>query len=116
MQSGGELRRTTLTGAMLPAQVVRRDVAARDVVTLWLAQPGTTRAPALYRPGQVITLAVPAHSATPYRSYSLGSDGSPDRPWEIIVKRQEAGAVSTFLCDRAVPGMMLSATAPGPRR
>ncbi|HEV2457271.1 MAG TPA: 2Fe-2S iron-sulfur cluster-binding protein, partial [Ktedonobacterales bacterium] len=112
MQSGGELRRTTLTGAMLPAQVVRRAVAARDVVALWLVEPGTTQAPAPYRPGQVITLAVPAHSGTLYRSYSLSSDGSPDVPWEIIVKRQEAGAVSTFLCDRAVPGMVLSATAP----
>ena len=112
MRRVGDSGHRAPAGATLPAQVVRRDVAAREVVTLWLAQPGTTRSPASYRPGQVITLAVPAHAWTLYRSYSLGSDGSPERPWEITVKRQEAGAVSTFLYDRAVPGMVVWATPP----
>src|SRR5206468_3866222 len=55
---------------LLTVQVVRREMAARDVVALWLAQPGTQRAPAPYRPGQFITLALPSASDTLYRSYS----------------------------------------------
>lgn len=97
---------------LLTVQVVRREMAARDVVALWLAQPGTQRAPASYRPGQFITLALPSASDTLYRSYSLCGYGRPDAPWEITVKRQHAGAVSTFLYEHATPGMLLYAREP----
>lgn len=97
---------------LLTVQVVRREMAARDVVALWLAQPGTQRAPASYRPGQFITLALPSASDTLYRSYSLCGYGRPDVPWEITVKRQHAGAVSTFLYEHAAPGMLLYAREP----
>lgn len=99
----------------LPVCVVHRAVAARDVVTLWLAQPGTFVAPAPYQPGQFITLALPTSERrydTLYRSYSLCGDGSRDRPWEITVKRQHAGAVSSYLYEHAQIGMLLSASPP----
>ena len=97
---------------LLTVQVVRREAAARDVVALWLAQPGTERAPAPYQPGQFITLALPSASETLYRSYSLCGYGRADYPWEITVKRQHAGAVSSFLYEHATPGMLLYASPP----
>jgi ferredoxin-NADP reductase len=94
-------------------EVVGRLVAARDVVTLWLAQPGTTRAPAPYLPGQFITLALPTNQGTTIsRSYSLCGDGSPERPWEITVKRQHAGMVSSYLFDRVGLGTRVQARGP----
>lgn len=97
---------------LLTVQVVRREMAARDVVALWLAQPGTQHVPAPYRPGQFITLALPSARDTLYRSYSLCGYGRADAPWEITVKRQHAGAVSTFLYEHAAPGMLLYSREP----
>jgi ferredoxin-NADP reductase len=93
-------------------QVVGRVQAARDVVTLWLAVPSTLQAPAPYKPGQFVTLALPTDRGSLYRSYSLCGDGSADRPWEITVKRQRAGLVSTYIYDRVVPGMVLYVSDP----
>ena len=99
--------------AALAAQVVRREVAAEGAVTLWLAAPGTQYAPALYAPGQFITLFLPAANGTTFsRSYSLCGDGRADQPWEITIKRQEGGLVSPYLCERILPGMVLRASAP----
>ncbi len=93
-------------------QVVGRVQTARDVVTLWLALPGTLQAPAPYKPGQFVTLALPTDRGSLYRSYSLCGDGSADRPWEITIKRQHAGLVSSYIYDRVVPGMILYVSAP----
>ncbi|HEX9414466.1 MAG TPA: 2Fe-2S iron-sulfur cluster-binding protein [Ktedonobacterales bacterium] len=93
-------------------QVVARVPAARDVMTLLLALPGTQRAPAAYRPGQFITLAFPTERKTLYRSYSLCGDGRADAPWEITVKRHEAGLISRYLYDRVHPGAILQASVP----
>src|SRR5215831_16996635 len=93
----------------VPVQVIGRAQAANDAVTFWLAAPGTTRSPMPYLPGQYITLAfTPSpqagqHLPTLYRSYSLCGDGVPQQPWEIAVKRQRAGLVSTFLYDHILP-------------
>ncbi len=97
------------------AQVVGRAVTARNTVTLWLAAPGTTRAPAPYQPGQFVTLALPsgAQRQVIYRSYSLCGDGRPDQPWEITVKRRAGGVGSGYLHDRVTPGMTLPVSAPG---
>lgn len=103
---------TTPSTAMLPVEVVRRELAARDVITLWLAKPGATNAPAAYIPGQFVTLALPDDRETLYRSYSLCGDGRSDRPWEITVKRQHAGLVSTFLYEQATIGDILYASMP----
>ena len=107
-----DLRSSSLSSAILPVQVVRRELAAREVITLWLAQPGTTRAPAPYVPGQFITLALPDGRDTLYRSYSLCGDGRAEHPWEITVKRQHAGLVSSFLYDRVDPGTVLRSSRP----
>jgi ferredoxin-NADP reductase len=96
----------------LTVQVIGRAEAAREAVTLWLAQPGTQRAPAPYRAGQFITLALPSARGTLLRSYSLCGDGDTDRPWEITIKRQPDGAVSPLLCDRVLPGMALKTSLP----
>lgn len=101
------------SGRHVVVQVVGAHVAARDTVTLVLALPGTRKAPAAYRPGQFITLALPAADGTAlYRSYSLCGDGRADRPWEITVKRARGGMVSQYLIDRVRPGMQLTASLP----
>src|SRR5215469_3149332 len=103
----------------VPVQVIGRAPAARDAVTFWLAAPGTTYAPMPYLPGQFMTLAfTPPSQAnqqarTLYRSYSLCGDGNPQHPWEITVKRQNAGLVSGFLYEHVLPGMVLYASRPG---
>ena len=94
------------------AQVVGRVAAARDAVTLWFATPGTHRAPAAYRPGQFITLALPTTRGLIYRSYSLCGEGRADAPWEITIKRQEGGVASNYLYATAQPGMIFQASAP----
>ena len=97
---------------MLQAQIARVERIDGDAVQIWLVAPGTGRAPAPYLPGQYVTLALASTAGTLYRSYSLSSDGRSDRPWEITVKRHRDGAVSSFLCERATPGMLLYATPP----
>lgn len=97
---------------LLPLVVVGRKETARDTVTLWLAAPGGQDAPTPYAPGQFITLAMPTPRGTLYRSYSLCGAGDPKLPWEIAVKRQRAGAVSSYLFNHARPGTQLYASPP----
>jgi len=66
--------------ATVPAQVVRREVIARGVVSLFLARPGTQMAPAPYTPGQFVTLVLPSAQGPVYRAYSLSSFGRLDQP------------------------------------
>jgi ferredoxin-NADP reductase len=79
---------------------------------LSLALPGTRRSPGTYLPGQFITLAFPGNNTTYYRSYSLCGDGQSDQPWEITVKRQNAGIVSSYVYSHVRPGMVLQASMP----
>lgn len=97
---------------MLPVQVVRREVIAPDAVSLFLALPGAEQAPAPYLPGQFVTLALPTQRQTLYRSYSLSSDGNPNQPWEITIKRLHLGVVSTYLYDQVQEGTLLYASMP----
>jgi 3-ketosteroid 9alpha-monooxygenase subunit B len=97
----------------LAVQVIRREMAASDAVTFTLAVPGKSGAPASYLPGQFITLALPTSSGkTLYRSYSLCGDGSPQKPWEITVKRVPNGRVSNYLIDRVEAGAVLRVSLP----
>jgi ferredoxin-NADP reductase len=96
----------------LTVQVLSVSPASANAVTIRVVAPGTTRAPAPYQPGQFITLGFSMGGETLYRSYSLCSDGRPDAPWEITVKRQSGGRISNYLNDVAKPGMLLSASAP----
>ncbi|PWT70263.1 MAG: hypothetical protein C5B60_12375 [Chloroflexi bacterium] len=93
-------------------QVLAVTPAARDTITLALALPGTGRSPGTYLPGQFITLAFPGSNTTYYRSYSLCGDGQSDQPWEITVKRQNAGIVSSYIYSHVRPGMVLQASMP----
>ncbi len=97
---------------MAPVQVIGRRAAAPGVVTLALARPGTTQAPAPYLPGQFITLALPTPRGTITRSYSLCGDGRTDCPWEITVKKARGGVGSSFLNDTVREGMLLYASPP----
>ncbi len=97
---------------MLPVQVVARDDIAPDVVSVQIVLPGTSQAPAPYLPGQFVTLALPTHQDTLYRSYSLCSDGDPSRPWELTIKRMQMGAVSNYFYQSVAPGTLLYASLP----
>ena len=97
---------------MLPVKVIRREIATEDTVTIYVVLPGTTQSPAPYLPGQFVTLALPTPRETLYRSYSLCGDGDPERPWEIAVKRQHMGAVSTYFYNSVEEGTLLYASLP----
>ncbi len=97
---------------MLPVQVIHREVIAPDVVSLFIVLPGTQQAPAPYRPGQFVTLALPTRRDTLYRSYSLCGDGDVKQPWELTVKRIEMGAVSTHFYNSVREGTLLYASLP----
>ena len=99
--------------SQIAVEVVGRAETAQDAVTLWLAQPGTKRAPASYLAGQFITLALPGpRGETLYRSYSLCGDGRAETPWEITIKRQEGGQASNYLAYDVQPGAILHASQP----
>jgi ferredoxin-NADP reductase len=93
-------------------QVLAVTTVAQDTITLALALPGTGRSPGEYLPGQFITLAFPGTNTIYYRSYSLCGDGQSDQPWEITVKRQNAGIVSSYIYKNVRPGMLLQASMP----
>jgi ferredoxin-NADP reductase len=93
-------------------QVLSVTPVARDTITLALALPGTRHSPAAYLPGQFITLAFPGSNTIYYRSYSLCGDGQSDQPWEITVKQQNAGIVSSYIYSHVRPGMLLQASMP----
>lgn len=101
---------TASTTNQIAVQVVQRDLILPDVLKLTLAAPGTTQAPAPYRPGQFITLPIRSAHQTFYRSYSLCGEGRPDRPWTITIKRVPHGLISSYLHDMVQVGMILHAS------
>ena len=80
-----------------------------DVVSVSLGLSDEADLPPV-RPGQYLTLRVPAMGdRPPVRNYSLSA--VPDaRTWRVSVKRE--GTVSRFLHDHAAPGWTLEAAAP----
>lgn len=97
---------------MLPVEVIRREVIAPDVVSVFIVLPGTEQAPAPYLPGQFVTLALPTPRETLYRSYSLCGDGDASHPWELTIKRVEMGAVSSYFYASVHEGTLLYASLP----
>lgn len=97
---------------MWPVQILRREAVAPDSVSIYLVRPGTRQAPAAYRPGQYITLAIPIGHDTVYRSYALQGDGNPHRPWIITMKRQQLYGISTPLSQRIQEGGLIFASVP----
>lgn len=92
---------------VFPVQVICHEVIAPDVVTLSLAQPGTTHTPGPFLPGQFITLAIPGPDGVLYRSYSLCGTSDPRAPLEITLKRVPGGMVSNYLFETVKVGMIL---------
>ncbi len=97
---------------MVPVQVIAREQASPDSVTFFITLPGTEQAPAPYLPGQFVTLALPTPQETLYRSYSLCSDGNSSAPWEITIKKQHKGAVSTYFYHHVDEGTLLYSSLP----
>ncbi|MGO8946616.1 MAG: 2Fe-2S iron-sulfur cluster-binding protein [Ktedonobacterales bacterium] len=97
---------------LITLQVLAVTPVARDTITLALVLPGTSRPPGSYLPGQFITLAFPGTNTVYYRSYSLCGDGRGDYPWEITVKRQNAGIVSSYIYSHVRPNMLLQSSLP----
>lgn len=97
---------------MIPVRVIRREEIAPNVVSFFIALPGTSQSPAPFLPGQFVTLAIPTPNDTLYRSYSLCSDGTHDAPWEVTIKRVHEGAVSTYLHDHVKAGTLLYSSLP----
>jgi ferredoxin-NADP reductase/MOSC domain-containing protein YiiM len=63
------------------------------------------------RPGQFLTLRVPAGDPAPLRSYSLSSDGARMR-YRISVKREDQGRVSSWIHANVRAGTVMEAAAP----
>jgi ferredoxin-NADP reductase/MOSC domain-containing protein YiiM len=63
------------------------------------------------RPGQYLTLRVPADDPAPLRSYSLSSSGARTR-YRISVKREEQGLVSSWIHTNVHTGTVIEAAAP----
>lgn len=97
---------------MLRVKVIRREEIAPGVANVSIVLVDTKQAPAPYLPGQFVTLALPTPRETLYRSYSLCGDGDASRPWELILKRMEVGAVSTYFFDTAQVDTLLYASLP----
>jgi ferredoxin-NADP reductase len=106
---GGDTNKITSRSApgAIPVQVIRHELIAPDVVTLFLAQPGTRQAPGPYLPGQFITLVIPGNDGNTYRSYSLCGNGHARDPWEITLKRIPGGVISNYLHDKVKVGTLL---------
>ncbi len=112
MQPTNQSRHPAAPANMFPVRVVRREVVAREVISLFVAAPDGRRAPAHYLPGQFVTLAFRSEQGMVYRSYSLCGVGRADEPWEITIKRMRKGVVSRFLYDSAKVGTWLYASSP----
>lgn len=108
--TGGLLHVSPAT--MQRVQVIDRVEIAPGVVSISIVLVDTNQAPVPYLPGQYVTLALPTPRETFYRSYSLCGDGDASRPWELILKRMEAGAASTNFFDMAQIGALLYASLP----
>ncbi|AEF40866.1 ferredoxin--NADP reductase [Hoyosella subflava] len=83
-----------------------------DAATL-VFEPPPSGAPLVYQPGQFLTVRVPDSGAGSVgRCYSLCSSPATDARPAITVKRVSGGTASNWLCDNAIPGLVLDCLAP----
>ncbi|MGH3780802.1 MAG: MOSC domain-containing protein, partial [Pseudonocardiaceae bacterium] len=80
------------------------------VASISLTDPDGAPLPAA-RPGQYLTVRVPAGPGGAVRSYSLSSAPSSDT-YRISVKREPSGLVSSYIHDSVRPGTQLQVAAP----
>lgn len=92
----------------LRVAATRRESSAVESIELETTDGTTLPVP---RPGQYLTLRVPAGDPAPLRSYSLSSGGARTR-YRISVKRDEHGVVSRWLHANVRAGMLIDAAAP----
>ncbi|KTR94520.1 hypothetical protein NS220_08935 [Microbacterium testaceum] len=100
-------------GVDLPVSRVVRETA--DAVSISFAVPDAHVEEFSYRPGQFVTVRVPAGPGDGdryARSYSLSSAPGLDRELTITVKRTPGGRASGWLVDNAREGMTLRVLAP----
>lgn len=85
-----------------------------DAVSIVFAAPPNARAEFAYKPGQFLTLRVPAGSDADAvsRCYSLSSAPDIDEHLKVTVKRTVGGHASNWLCDNARAGMTLESLRP----
>ncbi|MDM2420323.1 ferredoxin--NADP reductase [Mycobacteroides abscessus] len=85
-----------------------------DAVSIVFAAPQEFRAEFAYKPGQFLTLRVPAHPDADAlsRCYSLSSAPGIDEHLKVTVKRTAGGRASNWLCDNARAGMVLESLRP----
>lgn len=100
---------TPSTYALEVLEVVTETV---DAVSIVFAAPDHARADFAYKPGQFLTLRVPAGANAVSRCYSLSSAPDIDEHLKITVKRTTGGKASNWLCDNAHVGMVLESLRP----
>ncbi|OHT85404.1 ferredoxin--NADP reductase [Mycobacteroides saopaulense] len=85
-----------------------------DAVSIVFALPPDARADFAYKPGQFLTLRVPAgaDAEAVSRCYSLSSAPDIDEHLKVTVKRTTGGQASNWLCDNAHAGMVLESLRP----
>ena len=83
-----------------------------DVKTFRLMNPLGGVLPFSYLPGQFLTVTVPIDGKPVRRSYTIASSPTQHDYAEITVKREEEGAVSSFLHNRVQQGDLLESSGP----
>jgi 3-ketosteroid 9alpha-monooxygenase subunit B len=86
-----------------------------DACSIWLEVPEAQRDAFAYRPGQFLTVRLPAESEAIQRCYSLSSTPGLDGDLRITVKRVTGGLGSNWICDALAPGERLESLAPAGR-
>lgn len=94
----------------LPIAAVIRETA--DAVSLVLDVPPELSADFAYRPGQFLTVRVPARQGPVARCYSLSSTPGLDERLKITVKRVVDGHASNWICDTVEAGAVLEVLPP----
>lgn len=109
--AGAALRKSKgWSGQLRVVQICRE---TPTVLTFRLADPSAGRLPFDFLPGQFLQVEVePAAGQPARRSYTIASSPTQRAYVEITVKREEQGAVSRFLHDRAKAGDMVKVRAP----
>ena len=101
----------------VPARAIWSDDEMLECVSVIPERPNTAtftfRAPsgALfdYRPGQFLTLEIPAPGGTVHRTYTISSSPSRPRSISVTVKAQADSIGTRWMLDHLKPGMFLKA-------
>ncbi len=89
------------------AQVIEETHDAKSIIFETPAIPGFD-----YKPGQFLTLRIPAEATPVARCYSLASAPGVDQGLKVTVKRVDGGVGSNWVCDQVQAGDTLEVLAP----